>query len=335
MKSNTVAIDFGSSNTAIYKLGAGVVLFEPSVVAVNASSGKIKAVGTEAKQLIGKTSEVTKIVFPVVEGQIDDEKAATALLDNFLNKITLSKLGIRPKVLFSLPCGTERPEVKKFESVLRGAGVYNYQFVEAPILTAIGMGIPVSEYNPCFLIDIGGGTTGMSALSLDGVIAGVNINMGGRNLDAMLIDYIYQYFNLSIGALTAEKIKIQIGSLIENDATRMTVSGRDVSTGKPRSISVGAHEIYLPIKMFFEKLIEIAGMVMAKLPAEVSAEIRRSGVYISGGTSKIVGLADYFREKTAIKVNVAQEPELATAIGGGIVAGDGSLLKKLKLSKRG
>ena len=205
-------------------------------------------------------------------------------------------------------------------------------FVEAPILTALGVGAPITASTPCFVIDLGGGTTSIAAVSLDGVIAGVNVNMGGSNIDAMLIDYIAQYFNLKIGTLTAERIKIQVGSLNENDGTRMAVNGRDLTTGKPREISVGAQDIYLPIKMFFDKIFEIASMVMAKLPAEVSAEIRRSGVYFAGGTSKMVGLSEYFRDKMAIRANLVDDPELSTAIGGGIAASDPVLLKKINIS---
>ncbi len=332
MKNNVIAIDVGSVNTAIYKLGSGVVLFEPSVVAAAAGDNrKIKAIGSDAKKLIGKTADATQIIFPVFEANIENEEVATDMMENFINKITLKRLGLRPKAVLAVPCGLENEQIKKYEKVLNGAGLFNVDFVEAPILTALGVGAPITNSTPCFVMDLGGGTTSIAAVSLDGVIAGVNVNMGGSNIDAMLIDYIAQYFNLKIGTLTAERIKIQVGSLNENDGTRMAVNGRDLTTGKPREISVGAQDVYLPIKMFFDKIFEIASMVMAKLPAEVSAEIRRSGVYLAGGTSKVVGLAEYFRDKMAIRVNLVDDPELSTAIGGGIVAADPALLKKIRL----
>ena len=334
MRNNTIAIDLGSVNTGIYQLGSGVVLFEPSVVALGSDEKhRTKAVGGEAKKLIGKTGDSTKIVFPIFEAQIEDEKVASVMVENFLNKITLNRLSLRPRVVLSVPCGLESAEIKKYERVLNDAGVYGIEYVESPILTALGLGVPISESNPCFVIDFGGGTTSMAAVSLDGMIAGVNVNMGGSNIDAMLIDYIEEYFNLKIGTLTAERIKIQIGSLLENDATRTVVSGRDMSTGKPRSVSISAQDIRIPIKMFFDKIFEIAEMVMAKLPAEVSAEIRKTGVYFAGGTSKVVGLADYFHDKMAIKANVSDEPEMATVLGGGLVAGDPDLLKKVRLDR--
>ncbi len=335
MRNNAIAIDMGSVNTVIYQLGSGVVLSEPSVVALSVNGkSSIRAVGSEAKKLIGKTAETTKIVFPIVEGEIADIKNATAMTENFLNKITLRKLSLRPKALVSVPCGIENDEIKKYAKVLSGAGVYNADFVESPILTALGLGIPVSESTPCFIIDVGGGTTNIAAVSLDGVIAGVNVNMGGRNVDAMIINRIADLFGLRIGMLTAEKIKIQIASLIEGDATRTVINGRDIESGKPRSVSVSASDVLLPVAAFFDKIFEIASMVMAKLPAEVSAEIRRSGVYFSGGVSRLPGLDGYFREHMAIRANVFEDPEMTAAIGGGILLGNEKLLKKLRIEKK-
>ncbi len=335
MRNNAIAIDLGSVNTVIYQLGSGVVLSEPSVVALSVNGkSSIRAVGSEAKKLIGKTAETTKIVFPIVEGEIADVKNATAMTENFLNKITLRKLSLRPKALVSVPCGIENDEIKKYAKVLSGAGVYNADFVESPILTALGLGIPVSESTPCFIIDVGGGTTNIAAVSLDGVIAGVNVNMGGRNVDAMIINRIADLFGLRIGMLTAEKIKTQIASLIEGDATRTVINGRDIESGKPRSVSVSASDVLLPVAAFFDKIFEIASMVMAKLPAEVSAEIRRSGVYFSGGVSRLPGLDGYFREHMAIRANVFEDPEMTAAIGGGILLGTEKLLKKLRIEKK-
>lgn len=335
MRNNAIAIDMGSVNTVIYQLGSGVVLSEPSVVALSVNGkSSIRAVGSEAKKLIGKTAETTKIVFPIVEGEIADIKNATAMTENFLNKITLRKLSLRPKALVSVPCGIENDEIKKYAKVLSGAGVYNADFVESPILTALGLGIPVSESTPCFIIDVGGGTTNIAAVSLDGVIAGVNVNMGGRNVDAMIINRIADLFGLRIGMLTAEKIKTQIASLIEGDATRTVINGRDIESGKPRSVSVSASDVLLPVAAFFDKIFEIASMVMAKLPAEVSAEIRRSGVYFSGGVSRLPGLDGYFREHMAIRANVFEDPEMTAAIGGGILLGNEKLLKKVRIEKK-
>lgn len=335
MKNNVIAMDLGSNNTCIYKLGEGLVLVEPSVVVCDsAKRDKVKAVGADAKKRLGKTANFSDVKFPVKEGVIADDKLATQMVESFLNRITLSKFGFRPQVVLAVPCGVEGEEIRRFEKVLNGAGVYNISFVESPVLTALGLGIPISDSTPYFIIDIGGGTTNIAAVSLDGVIAGVNVNMGGRNIDVMIMDHIENVFDLQIGHLTAEHIKTEIGSLFANDTMRIDVSGRDKRTGQPRAISIGSEDIRFPIKAFFDKIFEITIKLMAKLPKEVSAEIRNSGICFAGGSSNIPGLKQYAQEKLFIKASCYDDAETATIVGGGIVAGDKDLLKKLKLTRK-
>ena len=335
MKNNVIALDLGSTYTNIYKLGEGVVLMEPSVVVCDpAKRDKVKSVGMEAKRRLGKTVSANEVRFPIWEGQVLDDKLATQMVEVFLNKVTLKKLGARPQVLLSVPCGIEAEEIKRFEKVLNGAGVYNISYVESPILTALGLNLPISDSTPCFIIDVGGGTTNIAAVSLDGVIAGVNVNMGGRNIDAMIIDCIEKTFGLKIGHLTAEYVKCEIGSLYLDDAMRVDVNGRDIYTGKPRSISIGSEDIRRPIQLFFDKIFEIAEKLMAKLPPEVSAEIRQSGIFFAGGSSKIPGLNEYATEKLVIRSTCYENPENATVSGGGIVVGDKQLLKKLRIVRK-
>ncbi|MBQ7408506.1 MAG: rod shape-determining protein [Clostridia bacterium] len=335
MKSPTLCIDLGSSGTKIYQIGAGVVLSEPSVIAISElGRRKIKAIGIEAKKLIGRTVDGTVVSAPVFESQIEDELCATLMLENFLNKVTLKKLGRRPSVLFAVPCGADNASIKKFEKVLNECDIYNIHFVESPILTVLGSGIPLSDSNPCFVIDIGGGTTKIAAVSLGGIISGISVNIGGKSLDKMLIEYIEEQFDLKIGMLTAEKLKIQVGSLLERDNTTTIINGRDIASGKPRAVSVSSADIYPPIKSFFDKIFELAGMVMAKLPAEISADVRRGGVCFAGGMANFVGLDEYFRYSMGIRANVCEDPALATSIGGGIVAGNDKLLSRLRINRK-
>ncbi|MBR4419814.1 MAG: rod shape-determining protein [Clostridia bacterium] len=335
MKSPTLTIDLGSSNTKIYQLGAGIVLAEPSVIAINETArGKIKAIGADAKSLIGKTVDGTVVSSPVFEGYIYDSKTAVLMIENFLNKVTLKRLGKRPSVLFAVPCGADNASIKKFESVLNESDVFSIHFVESPVLAALGAGVHLTESTPCFIIDIGGGTTNIATVSLGGVISGISVNIGGKSLDNMLIDFIEQNFELKIGRLTAEKLKIQIASLLEKDNTTTVVNGRDLLTGKPRAVTVASNEIYPVVKTFFDKIFELAGMVMSKLPAEISADIRRSGVYFTGGTSNIIGLEEYFRFNMGIRANVCEEPAFAVALGGGIVSGNEKLLARLRINRK-
>lgn len=335
MKLPTLSIDLGSSVTKIYQIGAGMVLCEPSVIAISETGRrKVKAIGVDAKKLIGKTVDGTVVSSPIFEGCVHDEETASLMIENFLNKVTLKKLGRRPAVLVAVPCGADNASIKKFEKVLNDCDVFSIHFVESPVLAAIGAGVHLTESEPCFIIDIGGGTTNIAAVSLGGVISGISVNIGGKSLDNMIINLIEENFELKIGRLTAEKLKIQVGSLLDKDNTAFTVNGRDLITGRPRAVQITSQDLYPTVKLFFDKIFELASMLMAKLPAEISADIRRTGVFFTGGTSKFMGLEEYFRFSMGIRANVCEEPSYAVAVGGGAVAGNDKLLSRLRINRR-
>ncbi len=334
MKSNVIAIDLGSSKTAIYRADAGLALFEPSVVALERDEKRtLKSVGNDAKKLIGRAAESTEVVMPIYESLISDEKATATMLETFINRITLHRLSARPSVIMNVPCGINIEELKKFDRVLQECGVSQVSFVESPILTAIGLGLPLSS-SPIFLIDIGGGTTEISAISSDGVICGMSVNIGGRSIDQMISYFIEDNYMLKIGELTAETIKHSIGSLLEGDQMTMIVNGSDTITGRPKAISLSSSDMQMPIITFFDKIFQIVGMVMAKLPAEVAADIRRSGVYFSGGVSKIVGLEEYFNKKMGMRANLSTKGEIAALYGAGFLTTDNKLLKKYMIKTK-
>lgn len=327
------AIDFDSAYTNIYKLGSGMVLSEPTVAAVeDGERGAVKAIGTEAGKLIGKTGKDTAIVFPVFEGEIVNERVASGLLGGFLKKVGLGMGFSGAAAIFSVPCGADYAMLDSYRKVAKNSGISKVYFAETPILSALGQRIPFTDSKPCFIIDMAGGTTNIAALSLDGIIAGVSVNFGGNKISADLIDYIAEKFGLQVGLLTAERLKKEIGSLESGDALSTVVNGRDIRTGAPRAISVKAMEITEPIKNYFDKIAEIAMSVLKKLPPEVSAEIRHSGIYVSGGVSCVYGLDEYYGEKFGIKVNVAENGLTAVALGGGIALGDSALLKKIAVN---
>lgn len=335
MNNNMIAIDIGSSNTGIYQVGASVVLFEPSLVAFSTEQNQIvKEVGFEAKKLVGRTTGSTVIVAPVFESRITDERACSLMLNKFLNKITVKRFSSRPSVVFSVPCGADAEQIKTAERVLRNARVSDYVFVESPVLTALGLGLPMTDSSPAFIVDIGGGTTQIAAVSLDGIICGITVNMGGMSIDAMIINHIRENYAIRIGSLTAEVVKQKICSLIDGDMTSMVVSGQSVETGRPHSIRLTAEDLKAPVRMFFDKIFQITGMVLSKLPAEVSADVRKSGVYFSGGVSEMPGLEEYFREKMGIRANVFKDAQAAAILGGGILAENKQLLKKLRINKK-
>ncbi len=329
-----IAIDFDGLYTNIYKLGCGIVLSEPTVAAVGVDNlGDVKAVGLEAKKLIGKTAENTKIVFPVFEGEIVNEAVATKLLASFFKKIGITSRFMSVEAVVSVPCGATAEMLDKYEQVIKNAGVNKLYFIEAPLLSALGQNLPLSDSTPCFLVDMAGTTTNIAALSLDGIIAGISVNFGANKISVDIIDYIAEYYGLQIGLLTAERLKKEIGSLAEDDGLSTVINGRDIKTGTPRSIVIKAVDILEPVKQYFDKIAELSMSVLVKLPPEVSAEIRHAGVYVSGVSSNVYGLEKYLSKKFSMKINLAENGMMSVVLGGGAVIANTSLIKKLALKR--
>lgn len=330
-----LAIDFDSVNTNIYVLGGGLVLSEPTVAAVDINDGaEVKAVGDEARKLIGKTAKSTKIVFPVFEGEIVNEKVAIGLLNSYLKKLGIKNGFSGCHVIFPVPCGVTADILEKYKKVAKGCGVGKVYFSEAPLLSALGQRIPLNDSSPCFIIDMAGGTTNIAAVSLDGIITGISVNFGANKISTDIMDYVAENYGLQIGLLSAEKLKKEIGSLALNDALATVVNGRDLKSGAPRSISIKAMDIKEPVSKYYDKIAELAISVLQKLPPEVSAEIRHAGIYVSGFASSVYGLEKYYGDKFGMKINVAEHGAMAVALGGGIAMGNSDLLKKVTLSIR-
>lgn len=332
MAQKKLAIDFDSVYTNIYMLGSGLVLCEPTVAAVSQDDKKeVKAVGDEAKKLIGKTSKNTKIVFPVFEGEIVNEKVATGLLSKFFEKIEVKNGIFGCQILFSVPCGVTADMIEKYKKVAKNCGASKTFFVEAPLLSALGQRIPLNDATPCFIIDMAGGVTNIGAVSLDGVIAGISVNFGANKVSTDIIDYLAENYGIQIGLLTAERLKKEIGSLDEFDALTSIVNGRDVKTGAPKSISIKAKDILEPVKKYYDKVSELALSLLKKLPPEVSAEIRHAGVYVSGLGANVYGLEKYYSNIFDMQINVSESATSSVALGGGVALGDVELLKKIAL----
>ena len=325
------AIDFDSAYTNVYKLGSGLVLSEPTVAAVEeGEKGEIKAIGQDAYKLIGKTSKNTKIVFPVFEGEIVNERVAAGVLSGFIKKVKPEKF-VASSVLFSVPCGTTAEMAGKYKKVAIASGIRKCCFVESPILSALGQRIPLTDATPCFIIDMGGGTTNIAAVTLDGVIAGLSVNFGGNKISADVIDFVSEEFGLQIGLQTAEKLKKEIGSLEAGDGLTTVVNGRDIESGTPRSVSIRAMDLIKTVSGYYDKVAELALELLKKLPPEVSAEIRHEGLYVSGGASAVYGLSKYYSDMFGMKINVSENGLMDVALGGGIAVGNEELLKKIIL----
>lgn len=331
MAEKSLVIDFGSAYTNIFMLGYGLVLSEPTVAAIDENQkGAVKCIGNDAKKIIGKTSKSTKIVFPVFEGEIVNEKVAEEVLGGFLKKIGITGM-FSGFVLFSVPCGADSAMLSKYRTVAQNVGLMKPKFAEATILTALGQGLPLNDASPCFVLDMSGGNTNISALTLGGVITGLSVNLGANKIVTDLMDYVASKYQLQIGFLTAEKLKSQIGSLDELDRLSCIVNGRDLSSGIPKSILLKANDILDCVKMYYDKIAEIALTVLKKLPAEVSAEIRRTGIYVSGVGATVYGLEKYYQKFFDVKILVAENPCYSVAIGGGIAIGSKEIMKKITL----
>ena len=333
MSREKYAIDFDSYYTNVYELGSGLVLSEPTVAAVNDSGkGSVKAIGYEANKLIGKTTKNTKTVFPVFEGEIVNEKIASELLNGFMAKVGGTGKFLSAEAIFSVPCGINYENIEKYKKVAKNCGFSKVSFIESPLLSALGQRIPLSDSKPFFVIDMAGGTTNIAAVSLDGVIAGVSVNFGSNKICADIIDFVAENFGLQIGLLTAERIKKEIGSLDINDGLSTVINGRGLKSGTPLAITIKACDLVDTIKLYYDKVAEIALNVLKKLPPEVAAEVRHSGIYIGGVSSSVYGLKRYYEEKFDMQINLAENGATCVALGGGVAIANTSIAKKLSLN---
>ncbi len=330
-----LAIDLGSSTTKIYMPGCGVVLMESTCVAAEEYTERgekklnVKALGDKARALSGRAAANTRIINPVFEGDIVHENVAACLLQYFLEKIEVTRRKAkRTEVIFILPCGSKQSLKEKYKRLAAGCGIGVAYFTFTPFASLLGHNVSISESTPMFCLDIGYGVSNIAALSQDGLIKGLNINLGGGNIDVHIMDDIADNYNLKIGALTAERLKNTVGSLLKDDNRYTVADGREASGGAPASVSVNSSQIYDIIVTYVDKILEYVSLVLSKLPAEVSSAVIRGGIYLSGGLFKMDGLAGYVQDKLGIPVNLPEEPQLAAVIGAGTILANDKLLDR-------
>lgn len=324
-----LAIDLGSSMTKIYRAdtSSGIVLVEPSCVAVAGEEKEIRAIGKDAKSLIGKTAECTSIVYPVYEGEIVSLRLASAMLKEFLSRVGVKSSALkRAQILFSMPCGASERTQENYRLLAEECGLKKVYFVETPYLTAVASGSAFSESDPVFCMDIGGGVTNIAVVSADGIIAGVSMNIGGNNIDANIQNKVARVNGLRIGALTAERLKNEIGSLSPAVRGTMVAEGSSVESCRPSAVSVQASDLTDCIRVYVDKILEYASMVLKKLPAEVAATVNRNGAYLSGGVMKIPYLAQYIGARLEMRYQVSEEPQYTAVLGGGAIVRDKDFL---------
>ncbi len=330
-----LGIDLGTTNTLVYLPGKGVVLNEPSVVAVSEQDNTILAIGAEAKDMVGKTPDNIIVYRPMKDGVIADYRVTEAMLHYFITK-TLGKYNLfKPDVMVSVPAGITSTERRAVVEAAVKAGASNAYVVKEPILAAIGAGIPIHESRGHMIMDIGGGTTDVAVIALGGIVTSTSVKCAGNKIDAAIADYIKKTFNLAIGDRTAEAIKIKIGAAIplEEELT-ITIKGRDFIQGLPRTAQISTNEIVRAIDKELRMMIGAIKEVLSLTPPELSADIIDDGIIMTGGSSQLRNLAELVYRRTGVKARVADEAILCVVKGTGEALNHLDTYKKTIISKR-
>ncbi len=330
-----LGIDLGTANTLVFVPGKGIVLNEPSVVAVNQQNNRIMAVGLEAKKMIGRTPDNIIVYRPMKDGVIADYRVTEAMIRYFMSK-SLGKWNIlKPDVMVSVPAGVSSTERRAVIEATLKAGAKNAYVVKEPILAAIGAGIPIYEACGNMVVDIGGGTTDVAVISLGGIVASTSVKCAGNKIDHAIADYIKKTFNLAVGDRTAEEIKIRIGSAIPiEDELTITIKGRDYVTGLPRTAQVSTNEIVKAIDRELREIIRAIKYVLQETPPELSADIIDQGIIMTGGSSQLRNLPELVLRRTGVKAVLAEDALYCVVKGTGIALEHLDTYKKSILSKK-
>lgn len=314
-----IGIDLGTTYTLIHLPKRGIVINEPSVVAVALDDKKILAVGNEAKDMIGRTPDTIMAVRPLKDGVIADYRATEAMIRYFINK-TLGGLRLfRPEVMVAVPAGISSTERRAVIEATIAAGAKAAYIIKEPVAAAIGADIPIGSSTGHMVVDIGGGTAEMAVISLGGIVASTSVRVGGNKFDAAILEFIRKKYNLAIGERTAEEIKINIGSaLYIEDKLYLEIRGRDIVTGLPRSITVSSDDVTEAIQNELEVIISAVKKVLQKTPPELSADIMDKGIVLTGGSALLRNIDQLISRTTGVSAYVADDAMLCVAKGTGI-----------------
>ncbi|MCR4334202.1 MAG: rod shape-determining protein [Patescibacteria group bacterium] len=322
--SNEIGIDLGTANTLVYLRGHGVVINEPSVVAVNQKTGRVVAVGTQAKEMLGRTPPHIVAVRPLVDGVISDFEVTEELISYLVKKAeTYSKKILGPKVVVGVPSGVTNVEIRAVRDATKNAGAREVYIVEEPMAGAIGIRLPVDEPVGNMIIDIGGGTTDIAVISLGGIVSSKNLRIAGDKLNQDVISYIRNEFKILIGEKTAENIKIKIGSVLPGEeSSEIEVRGRDLITGLPREVVITDSDVREAMSQSIDMLVESVKEVLETTPPEILGDVMRRGIYLVGGGALIKGIDELIKDFLKIPVYIVEDPLTAIARGTGIILED-------------
>lgn len=328
--SNDIGIDLGTATTLVYVKGEGVVLREPSVVAVERGTSKVLAVGDEAKRMLGRTPGNIIAIRPMKDGVITDFEVTEAMLRHFIQKVRHRRFQLRPRIVIAIPSGITEVEKRAVKESAERAGAREVFLIEEPIAAAIGVGLPIQEPIGNMIIDIGGGTTEIAVISLAGIVFSKSIRIGGDEMDEAVIEYLKKTYNLMVGERTAEDIKIKIGSAypLEEELT-LEVKGRDLVAGLPKTVTVTSEEIREALQEPLRAILEATKISLERTPPELSADLIEHGIVMAGGGSLLKGLDKLISGETALPVHIADDPLTAVANGTGKVLNEIRYLKKV------
>ncbi len=326
-----IGIDLGTTNTLVYIEGRGVVIDEPSVVALNQKTNQVVAVGNQAKIMLGKTPGHISAIRPLVDGVISDFEVTEEMLAYILRKtMEVLKTTSIPRVVIGVPFGVTNVERRAVRDAAASAGAKEIYIIEEPMAAAVGVGLPIKEAKGSMIVDIGGGTTDIAVISLAGIVKGKNLKVAGDRFNNDIIAYIRNEFKLLIGEKTAEQIKIELSNVMPgNPPMESAVRGRDLVTGLPKEIIVTEEDIHDAIHISADSLFEAVKEVLESTPPEILSDIMSNGIYLSGGGALIKNLDVAFTEYLGITVKVAHDPLTAVARGAGMIAGNMDLYRDL------
>ncbi len=331
-----IGIDLGTANTLVFVPRRGVVVNEPSVVAVSSDDNTVLAVGNEARDMIGRTPETIVAYRPLRDGVIADYRVTEAMLRYFIDKASGSMRLFRPEVMISVPAGVTSTERRAVIEAAMHAGAKAAYVVKEPVLAAIGAGIPINEPAGHMVVDIGGGTSDVAVISLGGIVAATSVKVAGNKLDAAITEHIKRNYNLAIGDRTAEEIKINIGSAIPSEDERlvMEIRGRDLMSGLPKTIELRSPEVTAAIADELDEIIRAIKSVLHETPPELAADIMDKGIVMTGGGSLLRNIDGLVLQETGVPAHVAEESLLCVVKGAGIVLEHLDVYKRSIMSKR-
>ena len=331
--SNDVAIDLGTANTLVYLKGKGIVLNEPSVVAVDRTTGKVIAVGKEAKSMLGRTPDEIVAVRPLKDGVIADFEKTEDLLREFIQKALRRRTWVRPRIIICVPSGITELEKRAVQDSAQHAGAREVLLVPEPIAAAIGVGLPVGKPSGNMIIDIGGGTTEIAVMALNSIVNQQSIRVGGDEMDEAIVQYVKKAYNLLIGEQTAEQIKIRIGSAFRlEQEEEMEIKGRDLVAGIPKTMKISSVEVREALSEPLQQIVDALMQSLEKTPPELASDIVDRGIVMTGGGSLLRGIDMLLREATNLPITVAEDPLTCVVLGTGKILDDPTLYEKVLMS---